>query len=75
MSRKLPVLTPDELIKALQKAGFYVVRQSGSHVILFKEGLTRPIPVPRHSTGLKKSLQAKIIKEAGLTINEFIKFI
>ena len=62
-------------LKALQKAGFYVVRQSGSHVILFKEGLTRPIPVPRHSAGLKKSLQAKIIKEAGLTINEFIKFI
>jgi predicted RNA binding protein YcfA (HicA-like mRNA interferase family) len=33
---KLPVLSGEELIKALKKAGFEVVRQRGSHVSLTK---------------------------------------
>jgi predicted RNA binding protein YcfA (HicA-like mRNA interferase family) len=70
MSRELPPLKPAELIKALEKAGFYIVRQSGSPVIMYKKGLPRPIPVPRHPKELKKSLQTKIIKEAGLTAGE-----
>lgn len=34
---KLPVLSGKELIKILQKIGFEVVRQKGSHVSLRKE--------------------------------------
>ena len=75
MSGELPVLRPAELIKALEKAGLYIVRQSGSHVILYKDGLPRPIPVPKHPRDLKKALQAKIIKEAGLTTAELREFL
>ena len=74
MSQRLPSLTPVELIKAFQKAGFHIVRQSGSHVIMYKEGLPRPIPIPKHPKALKRSLQSRIIKEAGFTIEEFSKF-
>ncbi len=70
MSKELPNLKPAELIKALEKAGFFIVRQSGSHIIMYKEGLLRPVPVPKHQKELKKSLQNKIIKEAGLTVDE-----
>ena len=31
MSDKLPSLTPAEMIKALEKAGLSVIRQTGSH--------------------------------------------
>jgi predicted RNA binding protein YcfA (HicA-like mRNA interferase family) len=75
MGQKLPALTPAAMVRALQKAGFRVVRQSGSHVIMYKEGLPRPIPVPVHSKELKQNLQNRIIKEAGLTIEEFRKFL
>jgi len=75
MGQKLPALTPAAMVRALQKAGFRVVRQSGSHVIMYKEGLPRPIPVPVHSKELKHNLQNRIIKEAGLTIEEFRKFL
>jgi len=34
---KLPVLSGEEFVRALQKAGFAVVRQKGSHVSLRKE--------------------------------------
>ena len=76
MSQRLPSLTSAELIRALEKAGFHIVRQTGSHVIMHKKGLLRPIPIPKHTTKeLKRSLQNQIIKEAGFTIEEFGKFL
>jgi len=75
MSKELPVLKPAELIKAFEKAGFYIVRQSGSHVIMYKEGLPRPFTIPKHPNELKKGLQNKIIKEAGITPAELKKFL
>jgi predicted RNA binding protein YcfA (HicA-like mRNA interferase family) len=74
MSKELPVLKPAELIKLLGYAGFYKVCQSGSHAIMYKDGLSRPIPVPKHARELKKSLQVKINKEAGITPVQFKKF-
>ncbi len=71
MSKEIPVLKPVDLIKVLGMAGFTVVRQSGSHVIMYKDGLPRPIPVPKHPKDLKKGLQSRIIKQAGITATEF----
>lgn len=71
MTQKLPALKPTEIIKALEKAGFKIVRQSGSHAILWKEDLPRPIPIPIHSKELKRDLQNRIIKEAGFTVEQF----
>ena len=75
MTDKLPILKPAEMIKALEKAGFIIVRTTGSHVIMWKEGLLRPIPIPLHSKELKRSLQTKIIKEAGFTHDQFAVFL
>jgi len=75
VSQRLPALTPAELIRALQKGDFHVVRQTGSHVIMYKKGLLRSIPVPKHPKELKRSLQNRIIKEAGFTIEEFSRFL
>ena len=45
--RKLPVLSFNEVLKALKKAGFRPARQRGSHIILEgPEG--RHTVVPRH---------------------------
>ena len=71
MTQRLPSLTPEEMMRALQKAGLYVVRETGKHIIMHKQGLRRPVPVPRHAGDLKRGLQAKIIREAGLTPEEF----
>ena len=75
MIQRLPSLTPEEMIRALQRAGLSVVRETGKHVIMHKPGLRRPVPVPRHVAGLKRGLQAKIIKEAGLTPEEFSRLL
>ena len=65
---KLPLLSWREVVKALAKAGFRVVRQRGSHLILLKD--ERIVPVPRHEQ-IKKGLLIAIIEEAGLRKEEF----
>jgi len=75
MSRKLPSLKAFELVNALGKAGWKPDRQTGSHIILVKDGAERPIPVPCHNKALKNSLRDEIIKQAGLNREDFIKLL
>lgn len=46
---KLPVLSGKELIKILQKDGFKIKRQKGSHIILVRESIKKAVVVPLHS--------------------------
>jgi predicted RNA binding protein YcfA (HicA-like mRNA interferase family) len=69
---KLPLLSWQKVVKTLAKAGFQVVRQKGSHLILAKDEII--VPVPRHEE-IKRGLLSEIIAEAGLTKEEFIKML
>jgi mRNA interferase HicA len=54
-----------ELIRILMKAGWYIVRQKGSHLILRLKGSKDQITVPVHgSHEVGKGLQKKILKDA-----------
>jgi len=74
--KKLPVITGYDAIKARRKVGFIATRQRGSHVRLKKieEGKTIKITVPVHGT-LKKGTLNRIIKDAGLTRDEFLRLL
>lgn len=73
MSEKLPVIKPKEAVKALLKAGFVKKRQTGSHLILYKNG--KIVPIPIHAKDLKKGVFKSIIKQSGLSLKEFIKLV
>ena len=75
MPERLPALTPQEMVRTLEKAGLRVVREGGRHTVMWKEGLPRPIPIPRHAHELKRNLVFAIIKEAGLSRGEFAKYL
>ena len=72
---KLPVLSGKEIIKILAKAGFIIHHQKGSHIVLKldKAPFTR-IVVPNHDT-VKRGMLRWLIKEAGLTREEFMKLL
>ena len=70
---RLPVLTPREMVQALERAGLRVVREGCRHTVMWREGLPRPVPVPRHVRELKRSLMLSIIREAGLSAEEFAR--
>lgn len=69
---KQPVLTGKTVINALEKIGFQVVRQKGSHVQMEREdGRLVTIPVHAGKT-IGKGLLRKILRDAELTKEEFI---
>lgn len=70
---KLPALKSKKVIKVLEKAGFSFVRQKGSHRIYIKENVG--VTIPFHNKDLKKGTLRHIIKQAGLTIKEFLKLL
>lgn len=68
----LPVLRPREVTAALLRAGFVLVRQSGSHAILRRPGdPSRRVTVPMHARDLKAGTLRSIVREAGMTVEEF----
>lgn len=73
----LPVTNGKEVIRALTKAGLDVDRIVGSHhVMAFPEDPTRAVTVPVHSgRDLKPGTLRSIIRQAGLSIEEFAKLL
>jgi predicted RNA binding protein YcfA (HicA-like mRNA interferase family) len=51
-------------MRALEKAGFYVKRQKGSHVVMCRDDPSR-----------KLSCLRSIIRQAGLTVDEFVNLL
>ncbi|MEK6890686.1 MAG: type II toxin-antitoxin system HicA family toxin [Nanoarchaeota archaeon] len=72
---KLPRISGKELIKILGKLGYGIDHQTGSHIIL-RQNINpfRRITVPNHPEIAKGTLLA-IIKESGLTRDEFFDLI
>jgi predicted RNA binding protein YcfA (HicA-like mRNA interferase family) len=70
---RLPSVSGKGAVRALQKAGFRFIRQSGSHLVLQKPtpGSTVTVIVPNHSELAKGTLRA-IIRKSGLSVDDFI---
>lgn len=66
---------PNRVVKALKRAGFVKARQTGSHLILWHPQTKRIVSIPIHARTLKKGLLSGIIKEANLTLEEFLEFL
>ena len=71
MSSRSPRITAAEVIRILEKIGFNLTRQSGSHKI-YKNSSGKRVTVPYHSG---KVLHPKVLKsivaDTGLTMEEF----
>lgn len=68
---KLPFVSGEDVVKALSKHGFTVRNGKGSHVILQRNDSYINITVPMH-TELKLGTLRAIIRQAGLTVDEFL---
>jgi predicted RNA binding protein YcfA (HicA-like mRNA interferase family) len=68
---RLPTLHSRKIIQALERAGFVVDRQTGSHCILRNPNTRRITTVPAHNKDVKRSLMKEILKQAQLTEEDF----
>lgn len=69
---KLPLISGEDAIKTFGRFGFHVDRQRGSHVVLQKDGYPLHLSVPKHGE-IKKGLLRNLIRDAGLTVDQFCK--
>ena len=75
MSEKLPRVKADKIIKVLEKLGFTLARQSGSHKIYKNSEGTR-VTVPYHSGKiLHPKLLKSILRDIELSVDEFKKLL
>jgi predicted RNA binding protein YcfA (HicA-like mRNA interferase family) len=74
---KLPAVSPDDCIKALQKAGFHITRQRGSHVQMRRDSPqpARTVPVPTGKKTLPRGTLSAILRQAGLSREEFLNLL
>ena len=72
---RLPVLSGRDLIRALEKSGYVVDRQKGSHIILRQivEPFRR-VTVPDHKELAKGTLRS-ILRHTGLTADELLRLL
>jgi predicted RNA binding protein YcfA (HicA-like mRNA interferase family) len=61
-----------DVLRKLEKAGFIIKRQSGSHIVL-RNSEGKQTYVAMHSKDIPTGTFKKILKQAGLTEEEFKK--
>ncbi|KXG75275.1 type II toxin-antitoxin system HicA family toxin [Thermotalea metallivorans] len=72
MGSKYPVLTPEEIIKLLEKFGFEKVSQKGSHVKYKKIGNpSRIVIIPMHKEIAKGTFKS-ILEQASIKLDDFL---
>ena len=70
MSR-LANISGKKAAKVFQKAGWKVLGQVGSHLVLIKEGVRCNLSIPQHKELSVGTLRV-LIKSSGMTVEEFI---
>jgi predicted RNA binding protein YcfA (HicA-like mRNA interferase family) len=68
---KLPKISGQDCVKALEKAGFYFKRQQGSHIVLRRDDPFAQVVVPNHKQ-LDRGTLRSIIRQADLSVDEFL---
>ncbi len=70
---KLPALKAQQITRALERAGFYKIRQRGSHAQYKKGNLL--VTVPMHTSDLNPTTLRSILRQAKMTIEEMTELL
>ena len=71
MTRKTPVITGMELVKVLERAGFEVRRQKGSHLHMFRDIDRRRVTIPVHNgKNIPMGTLKGIVNDADISVEQ-----
>jgi predicted RNA binding protein YcfA (HicA-like mRNA interferase family) len=71
---KPPLLSGKKIVKAFEKIGYYRVSQGGSHIKIRNDVRQITLIIPDHKEVDRRTLRG-IVRDAELTIEEFIKLL
>ncbi len=70
---KIPVLKPEEVVRALKNLGFAEVRQKGSHKVMkHEDGRITVVPIHK-GRDISPVLLKKILKDISVSVEEFLE--
>ncbi|HAJ32101.1 MAG TPA: hypothetical protein DCK79_01820 [Candidatus Atribacteria bacterium] len=72
---KLPSITPQKVIRILERKGFVVDRAKGSHRIYYHSKGGRRVVIPYHRKDLPKGTLMEILKQASIDKEELVKLL
>lgn len=72
---RLPVCKPNDVIRALYRAGFFLDHTTGSHYFFRHRSRPGIVTVPFHRKDLKRGTLKSILDQAGLSTEEFLKLL
>ncbi|MGH8066674.1 MAG: type II toxin-antitoxin system HicA family toxin [Candidatus Entotheonellia bacterium] len=76
MNHRLPALKPRRVLRALQRAGFFIHHTTGAHYVLkHPDKPELRVTVPFHNKDLKRRTLESIIEQAAMTVQEFLGFL
>lgn len=76
MSKKLPRVTAEKLIRALKRAGFQEHRQRGSHLHMRRAADGKRVSIPVHKGRIVRIGTLRgILRDAQISIDEFRKLV
>lgn len=70
---KIPHLKPERVVRAIKRAGFEI-REGAKHTVVIKDNQIITM-IPRGSRVLKKGTLSGIIKDLGMTLEEFVDYL
>lgn len=70
---KIPHLKPERVVRAIKRAGFEI-REGAKHTAVIKDDQIITM-IPRGGKVLKKSTLSGIIKDLGMTLDEFLSYL
>lgn len=71
---RLANISGKEAAKAFQRAGWQIMGQVGSHLVLVKPGIRVNLSIPQHKELSVGTLRA-LIRNSGLTVEEFLNLL
>jgi predicted RNA binding protein YcfA (HicA-like mRNA interferase family) len=71
---RLPALNWRDAVRAFERAGWQHDRTRGSHYVMIRPGQPGLLSVPMHDP-IKRGTLRRLIREAGLTVDEFLKLL
>lgn len=71
---RLPSLVWRDIVRAFEKAGWQHDRTRSSHYIMVRPGGPGLLSIPMHDP-VKRGTLRRLIRDAGLTVDEFLGFV
>jgi predicted RNA binding protein YcfA (HicA-like mRNA interferase family) len=75
VSQRLPTVRPRQLIRVLERNGWRLARSKGSHHHFTHPENPSIISVPVHARDMKRGTIADILKDAGISHEEFLRLL